>query len=444
MNNDIDPALQLTGGTVLLGPAFQNGGKINNLVINGATLGGTNTVTGTLTITYGSINGSLTVASNATLNVFPGYLYAYGPITNFGSVFCSGSTEYFYPEASTAFIVNNGLWLDEGTSGFSGYQTAGFINNGIYRKQGSADGTYFDLPLVNNGLFDLRTGYVYVENGGVLGGTFDLAAQTYLYLYEGNFTTAVPPANFTGAGSVEMESYATFTLAGDVIPNLPLTGGTVLIGTNFQRNGAITNLTLSGATLGGTNFVSGTLTLGSGSQVSGSLTVLTNALLTLSGTTYSAVTFGSAATIINNGVVDWTGGQIQAYPTTLITNVGLWLAETDNQMRNNNYYSSQPNVPFNNLGTFAKTTTSGATAFYGIAFLNSGTLNIQSGSLDFAAINYDTNSVPYAQTGATLAFGVSAPNLAGQLILSTNVSLDGTLEADLLNGYTPHLGDGFR
>ncbi|MGA2541554.1 MAG: Ig-like domain-containing protein, partial [Verrucomicrobiota bacterium] len=439
LTNDIDPALQLTGGTVVLGPAFQNGGAISHLVINGSTLAGTNTVTGSLTFTGGSINGPLTVNNNATLNFGTGYLYVYGTgaITNFGSVFCTGNSSYIYPQVAGVFLVNNGLWLDQGTSGFSGYQTGTFINNGIYRKEGSTETTYFDLPFLNNGLCDIRTGSVDFEDGGVLGGTFNVAALSDLYLYGGGFTNGVPPANFTGAGSVQFDG--TITLTDDVIPTLPLTGGTVRLGPNFQLKGAITNLTLSGATLAGTNSVSGTLNLGPGSQVSGSLTVLTNGLLTIAGT--GSVTFGSGSVLVNQGVVDWTGGEIYTYPATVITNFGLWLVETDNQFYNEDYYYGSPNTPFLNPGTFAKTTTTGATTFYGIAFLNSGTLDIESGSLNFATPSYNTNSVPYAQTGATLEFGVSAPNLAGQLILSTNVSLDGTLGLNLLNGWTPELGD---
>jgi len=444
MSNDIDPALQLTGGTVVLGPAFQNGGAINNLVINGSTLAGTNTVAGSLTFVGGSITGPLTVNSNGTLTFMPGTLgvYGNGAITNFGSVFCVSNMEYFDCQISSALFVNNGLWLDQGASYFYDYGAAAFVNNGIYRKEGSTGTTYFNIRVNNNGLFDVRTGAVELEDGGVLGGAFNVAAQADLYMNSGNFTGGVPPPNFTGAGLVEFS--ASLTLTNDVIPSLPLTGGTVLLGPNFQRNGAITNLTLNGATLGGTNFVSGALTLSSGSQVTGTLTVLTNSLLTISGS--DSVTFGAGATLINNGVVDWTGGEIYTYPGTVITNSGLWLVETDNEIYNEYYnyyyyYNYYPNTRFLNQGTFAKTTTAGTTSFYGIAFLNSGTLDIQSGTVNFAAANYDTNSAAYAQTGATLAFGVSAPNLAGQLVLSTNVSLDGTLEVDVLNGYTPSLGD---
>src|SRR5215469_13174883 len=63
------PNLGLTGGTVNLGPAFQ-GGTITNLTINGATLAGTNMVTGVFNWNNGFIaGGPITIASNAVLNI---------------------------------------------------------------------------------------------------------------------------------------------------------------------------------------------------------------------------------------------------------------------------------------------------------------------------------------------------------------------------------------
>jgi len=55
--------LLLVGGTVVLLPDFQNGGAITNLTMDGATLIGTNTVTGTLRWRDGTVNGALTIAS---------------------------------------------------------------------------------------------------------------------------------------------------------------------------------------------------------------------------------------------------------------------------------------------------------------------------------------------------------------------------------------------
>src|ERR1035438_6923297 len=70
--SDFAPGLLLEGGTVVLGAAFQNAGAINNLTNLGATLSGNYTVTGAYTWAAGSLSGSLTVASNAVLNLVSG------------------------------------------------------------------------------------------------------------------------------------------------------------------------------------------------------------------------------------------------------------------------------------------------------------------------------------------------------------------------------------
>src|SRR6185295_16301163 len=53
--------LQLTGGTVVLLADFQGGGAITNLTLDGATLNGTNAITGVLRWRSGTIGGVLTV-----------------------------------------------------------------------------------------------------------------------------------------------------------------------------------------------------------------------------------------------------------------------------------------------------------------------------------------------------------------------------------------------
>ena len=67
LQQTVAPQLQLTGGAVTLGPAFQ-GGSITNLTLAGSLLSGTNTVTGTLNCLSGTVGGgALTVATNGVL-----------------------------------------------------------------------------------------------------------------------------------------------------------------------------------------------------------------------------------------------------------------------------------------------------------------------------------------------------------------------------------------
>jgi Bacterial Ig domain/Protein of unknown function (DUF642) len=437
MNNDIDPALQLTGGSIILGPAFQNNGSISSLTLQGATLTGTNTVTGSLTVLSGSLTGALTINSNASMTLSSGsFNLNSGAFTNFGSVFCTGNSEFYSSSYGAVYFVNNGLWLNQGTFVFSADYAANaalFINNGVYRQQGSGSYAYFEGIAVNNtNLFDIQGGYIYLEYGGVLGGTYNVATGASLYLDGGTFTSGLPVPDFTGSGSSQLYG-GTLLLQNDQIPSLPLAGGTVEIGPSFQRLGTITNLTLTGATLAGTNFVSGTLNLGSYSEFTGVLTILTNGLLNLSGSNYKEL-LGS--NLVNQGVVDWTGGEIICGQYTVISNTGLWLVETDNTFENQYYYGAYSNLFVNN-GTFTKTTTTGSTVFEGISFQNAGTLDVESGLVNLAANNLNS----YAQTGATLAFGISAPSAAGQLNLPTNFNFDGTLRVNALHGYTPSLGD---
>ncbi len=163
-----NPGLQLTGGTLLLGPGFQ-GGSITNLALDGITFTNTLPVTGTLAVTNSTMtgmftvanggvlsvgggsatlspNGSLTVASGGAMNLAgSAYLYLYGPLTNSGTINVTNGLIYMYNNGTTAAqggLVNlsGGLISLDGTGGIQGnVYGAGssydyFINGGTVTK----------------------------------------------------------------------------------------------------------------------------------------------------------------------------------------------------------------------------------------------------------------------------------------------------------------------
>jgi hypothetical protein len=429
VESDIPPNLELYQGTVILGSHFQNGGSINSLTLADVTLSGNYTVSGSVTLNGTTVTGSLTVESGGTLNVVSnGFTLNAGTLTNFGTVLWSGGT---IDAGNSSFIVNNGLWLAQSAVSLELYQYSGavtsFLNNGIFRVQ--APDVYLVGLFDNAGLIDVENGYLYFDSGGAVSGTYNTAAQGFVYFNEGAFTNS-SPATFTGTGTNIFTGYSLLLLS-DQLPNVSLQGGTVSVGPLFQNKGAITNLTLNGTTLAGTNAVSGTLNWLNG-DLQGVLTILTNGLLNISGA--ATKTFDNA-TMVNFGTVLWTGGELVGNQTNAITNNGQWLVQSDQTLTTGYYLYT--NFTFVNAGNFSKTGTSGTTSIDYLSFLNSGVLDIESGSVQFQA-----NSA-YVQTGASLTFGASAPNLAGQLILATNVGLDGTLTLNALNGYVPAFGDSF-
>ena len=207
----------------------------------------------------------------------------------------------------------------------------------------------------------------------VLGGSLTATTPGILNIAGGTWTDAGGSASGSG---VNRFNGGTLNLRTNIIPGLLLSGGEVYVTgtTTFQQAGAITNLTLEGARLKGINRVgNGALTV-NGGAMDGQLTVQAGGQLSLATGTTKLLYW---LTLINQGTVSWSGGQLNggSTPTTVISNGGLWQITGDNTF--GNPYGGPP-MTWTNSGTLRKSGGSGTTSINDFNFVNQASGLIQS------------------------------------------------------------------
>lgn len=157
---DVISNLALTGGDVDLAPSFQ-GGAITNLTIDGATLAGTNMVTGTFNWNNGTIaGGPMTITTNGVLNINGNTtLFLASALTNAGTVNWTGAGSLDVENGAGSYfglIVNlpGALWnIENNQSLFNNVgagNTAYFENAGTLQKSAGTGTTYFYIPVTNS------------------------------------------------------------------------------------------------------------------------------------------------------------------------------------------------------------------------------------------------------------------------------------------------------
>ncbi|HZV34029.1 MAG TPA: CARDB domain-containing protein, partial [Verrucomicrobiae bacterium] len=440
LENDVIPGLALTGGNVVLGPAFQ-GGTITNLTLSGGTLTGTNTVTGTLNWNAGVINGPLGIASGAFLNLNTSAdKYLENVLTNSGTVTWNGGNFHIYNYAPYSYFgqaqnLSGGIWniaCDQTIGNDYGSSAILFSNGGSFTKIANANNnTSVNVPFSNSGLVTAQQGNIYFQGGGPIQGAYVANSGSAIYFNGGTFTDGAA-ATFTGN---VLFNNGTLDLINNNIPGLAFNGGTIFIAPTFE-GGTITNFTFNGGTLTGTNVVTGTFTW-NGGTVAGPLTISNGATLNISGSAEKYL----ESPLTNGGSVIWTGtGNFHIYNysggfTGQVQNLqgGVWSAQNDQNIYND---YGQGSVLFNNAGTFIKQNSVNTTSVNGV-FNNSGVLRAVTGTINFA------NNNDYVQTGATDAININGVNSVGHLTFAGKVNIDGTLEVDLANGYVPFTGEFF-
>jgi len=421
-----------------------------------------------LTITGGTLGGSLPVPVNGPFN------WAGGTISDGGGVNLNGSSSL---SGNGTFILNNSVLVNAGTLTWSGGSFAlasgtitnlssgifnitgnvGFVNyggNSLFGNAGLVErtagtGTVGLTPtyFINNGNVQIMTGGLNLNNGGYSTGTITVAAPATLYF--GYDYTLVTGSSVTGPGSVSFNA-GTITAGG----TYNITGTNLFTGAtaNFSGNYVITNqpvtivngaanlgagglvnlsgLTITGGTLGGSlpisingpfNWTGGTIADTGGVTLNGTSTLSGNGTFIL-----------NYALLINAGSLTWSGGSFATVNGT-ITNLPSGIFNITGNVGFVNYGG---NNLFGNAGLVERTVGTGTIALSPDYFINNGgTLDVDTG-----LVNLNANS-SFAETNGALQFGLGGPSQSGQLAVPGNLILGGTLAAHLESSYAPQPGD---
>jgi hypothetical protein len=224
-----------------------------------------------------------------------------------------------------------------------------------------------------------------------------------------------PGAQLNGDGLYRING-ATLTFTTDVpVPNLDLTSGTL------GGTGAVTvNNAMDWAA--GTMDGSGRTFIAAG----GALNINNSGAITL-----------ATRTLDNGGTVLWTGAGIISCNAAFITNRSGALFEAQNNATLG-FGGGSPR--FDNAGTFRKSSSTGTTTLGGGVGLNNyGTVDIRSG---IVAANGGCISTAGALLDLAIAGTVPGTNY-GRLQVGGTVTLNGSLNVDLINGYVPTTSDSF-
>jgi hypothetical protein len=384
----------ISGSYTLTGSTWVTAGTVNflsdvtfpSLYELGGTYGGSGnvTVSGLLTWLGGTMAGpgrteamgNMQIGSN-TAKALDGRTLNSHAITNWtGAAGIDFSNAAVFNNASGATFNAQ----SDATLRFAGGNPVAFNNAGAFQKSQSSGMTTLGVPFQNGGTVDIQTGTLLASGGGVSGGTFTVDAGGTLqfagpsYLLNGT-------SQVTGAGNVtfgiDVPTGGNTTVAGTYnVGNTTINAGTV----SFLGNASTGTSTVGGGVLAGlgTLTVSGPLTWTGGTMSDAGRTVA-NGDLTIGG---AAAKFLDTRALDNTGTATWTGtGDIRASHGATLNNRTGAVFEAQN---NANFTSESGSAAaLNNAGTFTKSAST-ATTHFDAQFNNTGTVNVETGTLELA------------------------------------------------------------
>jgi hypothetical protein len=396
----------------------------------GGTIGGTQTVTATglTTWTAGTMteagttnaNGGLSLSGTGLKDLNGGrVLNTAGTTTWTNASFDSAGR---IRTGGGAQLNNSGIWQDQNAfdnriSNDFGGTASTFTNTGTYTKSGAGT-TDIQLAFNNTssgpgtGVVNVTAGTLILSGGGTSNGSFAVATGTTLQFNGGTYN--LNDASAVGSFGRFLVSNGTVNTTGTLTTNglLELTGGT------FNAGGPVNAVTYSqsGGTLSGVGplTVSGQTTWTAGTMT-GPGTTQSNGPMELSGTGLKDLNGGR---VLNTaGTTTWTNasvnnaGRIRTGGGAQLNNSGIWQDQNAFDNRISNDFGGAAST-FTNTGTYTK---SGAgTTDIQITFNNSGTVDVQTGTMSFSSgIQGATGTLQVGSAGTAV---LSANSVVGNLV----------------------------
>ena len=414
----------VTGGTVNAGA---NDLTVGSFQQSGGTLSGTGTVTVTAAASFTSSwdvetgTGETVLQGISTINGYVALdggreLQNRGTLTWVSSYFELGYNPYgtsigggtLDNAAGATFLIES----DQNIYANSG--TTLFTNEGQLTKSVTTGTTTIEVAFDNTGTVDVETGTLALDDGGTsalsaftvasgatlafVGGTFDLTGGGTL----GSGTLAV-----TG-GTVDISGGGTFGSG-----TLAVTSGTLNAGANDLTVGSFQQ---SGGTLSGTGTVTVTAAASftsSWDAETGTGETVLQGISTING--YVALDGGRE--LQNRGTLTWVSSYFELGDNPYGTSIGggtldnaagaTFLIESDQ-----NIYASSGTTLFTNEGQLTKSVTTGTTTIE-VAFDNTGTVDVETGTLALGGGGTSALSAFTVASGATLAFVGGTFDLTG-------------------------------
>ena len=399
-------------------------------IFQGSTLGGSGTVfaNGGVTFSDGSSSSHVTI-NGRTLNMSGASTWAGGTIFLANGVLINSAGGVLTATSNVALTYSSTLG-----------GTVTFSNNGTFVQQaGSGSIGYAAFPsavtFTNTGTVDVQSGTLTLLCAGTNSGTLNVATGATLQFAGGTFTLNAG-SSLTGGGSFlisDMTASDTVIVSGTtsatrlslfdgvLTVNAPLTVGTLFVGNTLNGTADVT--------------VNGLLTFPTGT-LGGSGNIAANGGVLFTGTGGTPSLSGRSLTM--TGASTWSGGNINVGSSSVLTNTAgsTLTAMSDNTLTSN----LGGNGAFVNNGTFIKQTGTGTTTIggTGFTFTNTGTVNVQSGTLSIAGTGTNTGVINVAagadfriNSGGSFAFNagtvVSGAGLldvgGGTLTVATPISL---------------------